>query len=256
VHREFDLSEASRIVALEAEVVMLRRQLAEQPALREEMEQFAYVASHDLKEPLRIVANYLGLLNRRYGTKLDSTAQEYLKITLDATVRMRQLIDNLLEFSKAQSLDAEEQDLRCAVDIAIQNLSQLLADNYTRVEIGELPRVVIDVMQMASLFQNLIANALKYRREDAVHVQIRARREKDCWQIEVHDNGMGIALEHQQKVFQIFSRLHARDQIEGTGIGLATCRRIIERHGGTIGVESEPGVGSCFFFTLPTTPES
>ncbi len=236
---------------LQTELQELRQQLADLPARQEEMEQFAYVASHDLKEPLRIVANYLGLLNRRYGPQLDDTARDYLGTALEATVRMRQLIDNLLEYSKAQELDAQSQELRPAVDLALKNLGQLIADNDARIEVGELPEVTIDHAQIARLMQNLIANALKYRSEEAVRVDIRAVEDGDFWRIEVRDNGMGIEPRHQQKIFQMFSRLHGRDQIEGSGIGLATCRRIVERHGGGIGVQSEPGKGSCFWFTLP-----
>lgn len=245
-----------RIEELEAEVQSLRAQLAEQPARREEMEQFAYVASHDLKEPLRIVANYLGLLNRRYGTQLDATAREYLATTLEATARMRQLIDNLLEFSKAQHVDADVQPLRLALDLALKNLAQMLSDSDMRIEIEELPVVRIDVTQMARLFQNLIANALKYRRDVAVRVRVSAQRDGEFWRIDVADNGMGIAAEHQHKIFQMFSRLHGRDEIEGSGIGLATCRRIVERHGGEIGVESRPDEGSRFYFTLPVLSDS
>ncbi len=240
-----------RIAELEAEVRQLREQLAQAPAQREEMEQFAYVASHDLKEPLRIVANYLGLLNRRYGAQLDETAQDYLSTALDATVRMRQLIDNLLEFSKTTELDADLQDLRPAVDLAIKNLGQLLADNQAEIQIAELPRLLIDHMQIARLFQNLIANAVKYRRDVPVRLRISASRQGEFWRVEVEDNGMGIDAQHQGKIFKMFSRLHARDEIEGSGIGLATCQRIVQRHGGTIGVRSVPGEGSCFYFTLP-----
>ncbi len=245
------MTDQDRIAALEAEVQALRQQLAEQPGRNEEMEQFAYVASHDLKEPLRIVANYLGLLNRRYAPKLDERGQDFIRTALEATVRMRLLIDNLLEFSKAEGLAAEEQGLEQLVETAVKNLGQLIADNAASVEVGELPRVVVDGVQMTRLFQNLIANAVKYRRSAPIVVRIRARRQEGFWRIEVRDNGLGIAPEHQQKIFKMFSRLHARDEIEGSGIGLATCRRIVERHGGQIGVESELGVGSCFYFTLP-----
>ena len=240
-----------RIAELEAELRSLRQQLAERPARQQEMEQFAYVASHDLKEPLRIVANYLGLLNRRYGSQLDDTAQDYLGTALEATVRMRQLIDNLLEFSKAQDLDAQVQNLRPAAELAVKNLAQLIDENQASIEIEDLPDARIDHMQMARLLQNLIANALKYRRDVPVKVRIRAVEEAGQWRIEVEDNGLGIDAQHQQKIFEMFSRLHGRDEIEGSGIGLATCRRIVERHGGTIGVRSQPGEGSCFYFTLP-----
>ncbi len=252
------MSDDAREAELLAEIQALRDQLAAEKlaaeSQRQEMEQFAFVASHDLKEPLRIVANYLGLLRRRYGAQLDDAAHDYLSTALDATVRMRQLIDNLLEFSRAQALDAEVQSLRPAVDRAIQNLAQLIADNDAVIEVGPLPQVQIDAMQMARVFQNLVTNALRYRSQQQPQVHISAEREAGFWRIRVQDNGMGIAPEHQQRIFQMFSRLHARDEIEGTGIGLATCQRIIERHGGTIEVESSVGQGACFSFTLPATP--
>ncbi|ORE88948.1 PAS domain S-box [Oceanococcus atlanticus] len=249
------MGDDARETELLAQIQALRDQLAAEKlaaeSQRQEMEQFAFVASHDLKEPLRIVANYLGLLRRRYGAQLDDAAHDYLSTALDATVRMRQLIDNLLEFSRAQALDAEVQSLRPAVDRALQNLAQLIADNDAEIEVGPLPQAQIDAMQMARVFQNLIANALKYRSDQRPLVKISAQREAGLWRIRVEDNGMGIAPEHQQRIFQMFSRLHARDEIEGTGIGLATCQRIIERHGGTIDVQSSAGQGACFSFTLP-----
>ena len=247
--------QAACIANLQREIQALRDQLAAEKraaeSQRQEMEQFAFVASHDLKEPLRIVANYLGLLRRRYGAQLDDAAHDYLSTALDATVRMRQLIDNLLEFSRAQALEAEVQSLRPAVDRAVQNLGQLIEDNDALIDIGTLPQVAIDEMQMARVFQNLIANALKYRSDQRPEVHISAVRETGHWRIRIEDNGMGIAQKHQQRIFQMFSRLHARDEIEGTGIGLATCQRIIERHGGSIDVESSEGQGACFSFTLP-----
>ncbi len=249
------MSDDAQLAELKAEIQALRDQLATEKraaeSQRQEMEQFAFVASHDLKEPLRIVANYLGLLRRRYGAQLDDAAHDYLSTALEATVRMRQLIDNLLEFSRAQALEADVQSLRPAVDRAVQNLGQLIDDNDALIEIGPLPQVAIDEMQMARVFQNLIANALKYRSDKRPEVQISAVRETGHWRIRIEDNGMGIAPQHQQRIFQMFSRLHARDEIEGTGIGLATCQRIIERHGGVIDVESSEGQGACFSFTLP-----
>ena len=274
------MTDAVRIAALEAENLALRTQLAEQQAsladalaavsangtdappdadaqqARQDMEQFAFVASHDLKEPLRIVANYLGLLRRRYGQQLDDSAHDYLNTALDATVRMRQLIDNLLEFSKAQALDAEVQSLRPALDSALQNLGQLIAENDAEIIIGTLPQAYVDHVQIARVFQNLIANALKYRSPERPVVKISAQRESDHWSIQIQDNGMGIAEQYQTRIFQMFSRLHARDEIEGSGIGLATCQRIVQRHGGEISVSSEVGRGSCFRFSLPISQDT
>lgn len=243
--------DADEIAALKAEVQRLREELARRPAQQEEMEQFAFVASHDLKEPLRIVANYLGLLRRRYAVELGDTGNEYLRTALATTVRMRQLIENLLEFSQVQALQAEPLSLRVPVEAALANLAQLIADTHAQIHIAELPELLIDRSQMTRLFQNLIANALKYRRDVPIEVRISAQRQDGGWRLLVQDNGMGIAADQQQKIFQMFSRLHARDEIEGSGIGLATCQRIAQRHGGTISVESSPGVGSCFCVSLP-----
>lgn len=245
------VSDEETIAALRAEVQRLRQELAQRPAQQEEMEQFAFVASHDLKEPLRIVANYLGLLRRRYAKELGGSGNEYLNTALATTVRMRQLIDNLLEFSRVQELTAERLPLRVAVDTALENLAQLISDTQADIQIGELPELNIDRVQMTRLIQNLVANALKYRRDEPVRVSITARHVESGWQILIRDNGQGIAPAYQQKIFQMFSRLHARDDIEGSGIGLATCQRIAQRHGGSISVESTPGEGSCFCVELP-----
>ena len=259
------MTESDRIKQLESQIDALRQQLQElqaaadtqarladqSAAAQREMEQFAYVASHDLKEPLRTVANYLGLLRRRYGAQLDEVAHDYVHTAQQATVRMRQLIDSLLEYSKAQSLETSVQGLGPAAEQAVQNLNQLIADNQAEVDIGPLPQVCIDGTQITRVFQNLITNALKYRAEAAPRVKISATREKDVWQIHVQDNGMGIAVEDQQRIFQMFNRLHRRDEVDGSGIGLATCQRIVQSHGGDIKVSSTPGQGSIFSFSLP-----
>lgn len=259
------MNESERIAELETELARLKTELEEQRAVNDaqaasaaaaeqaerEMEQFAYVASHDLKEPLRTVANYIGLMRRRYGKDLPEAAHDYLQTAQDATVRMRALIDNLLEYSRAQQLDAEVQSLSPAAERAVANLAQLIQDNQAEVSIGALPQVRIDETQLTRVFQNLIANALKYRAERAPRVQISASRERDVWRINVQDNGMGIAPEDQARIFQMFSRLHRRDEIEGSGIGLNTVQRIVESHGGSISVSSVPGEGSVFSFTLP-----
>lgn len=259
------MTESDRIQQLESQIQALREQLkdlqcaAENQArladrsaeVQRETEQFAYVASHDLKEPLRTVANYLGLLRRRYGSQLDEVAHDYMQTAQDATVRMRQLIDSLLEYSKAQSLETSVQALGPSAERAVQNLAQLIEDNQAKIEIGPLPQVCIDDTQITRVFQNLITNALKYRGVQAPRVKISAQRESDVWRINVQDNGMGIAAEDQLRIFQMFNRLHRRDEVDGSGIGLATCQRIVQSHGGDISVTSTPGKGATFSFSLP-----
>ncbi|MGJ8669481.1 MAG: sensor histidine kinase [Oceanococcus sp.] len=263
--RELGVTESDRIQQLESQIQALREQLkdlqcaAENQArladrsaeVQRETEQFAYVASHDLKEPLRTVANYLGLLRRRYGSQLDEVAHDYMQTAQDATVRMRQLIDSLLEYSKAQSLETSVQALGPSAERAVQNLAQLIEDNQAKIEIGPLPQVCIDDTQITRVFQNLITNALKYRGVQAPRVKISAQRESDVWRINVQDNGMGIAAEDQLRIFQMFNRLHRRDEVDGSGIGLATCQRIVQSHGGDISVTSTPGKGATFSFSLP-----
>lgn len=220
----------------------------------EELEQFAYVSSHDLQEPLRMVTSYLQLLERTHGGTLDDDAREYIDFAVDGAKRMSQLIKDLLAYSrvttKANPLEPVETGQ--IVDQAIANLQAAMDDAEATVESGDLPLIIADEMQMLSLFQNLIGNAVKYR-DPNCHPEIRINAEKKGreWLFSVKDNGIGIEPEYLERIFVIFQRLHQRHEYEGTGIGLAVCKRIVERHGGTIWVESEAGRGSTFYFTLP-----
>ena len=220
----------------------------------QELEQFAHIASHDLQEPLRTVKGFLDLFQARAAGKLDDKEKQYIGFAVDGASRMQNLITDLLAYSRAGSkgLTPSTVSLRQCVDQAMGALQQSLDESRARVAIDELPTVTADAGQLAQVFQNLIGNALKFRREGVPpEVTIGSRQEGGHRAISVKDNGIGIDPGQADRVFEIFQRLHGRDKYPGTGIGLAICKRIVERHGGRIWVESTPGEGSTFFFTLP-----
>jgi PAS domain S-box-containing protein len=218
-----------------------------------ELEQFAYVASHDLQEPLRMVASYSQLLAKRYKDKLDAEAEEFIGFAVDGARRMQQLIEDLLSYSRlttrAKALTRTESENACK--IAIGNLQGAIKDSNAVVTVGPLPAVLADASQLAALFQNLIGNAIKYRNERTPEIHISARPEGNDWVFSVKDNGIGIEQQYFERIFQMFQRLHSRKNYPGTGIGLAICKKIVERHGGRIWLESQSGQGSTFLFTIP-----
>ena len=218
-----------------------------------DLEQFAYVASHDLQEPLRMVASYTQLLARRYKGRLDADADEFIGFAVDGATRMQHLIQDLLSYSRITTKGKELQviDSRVACDQAVANLRVSIAESGAAVTTGSLPTVRADLTQLTQLFQNLIGNAIKYRTERKPEVQVAAKTTEDGWVFCVQDNGIGIERQFFERIFQMFQRLHTRKQYTGTGIGLAICRKIVERHGGKIWVESQPGNGSAFLFTIP-----
>jgi signal transduction histidine kinase len=223
-----------------------------------DLEQFAYVASHDLGEPLRVVAGFSELLERRYKGQLDERADRYIAHIVDAVTRMRELIDDLLEYARVGRADRPftQVDLGDVMEQVRRSLASRIADRDGTLEVGPLPGVHGDERQLGQLLQNLCANALKFSRDGVPPVvRVRAARNGKAWQVSVADNGIGMAPEHQDRVFQMFQRLHSREHYEGTGIGLAICEKIVTRHGGTIDVESEEGAGSTFTFTLPDPEE-
>lgn len=218
-----------------------------------DLEQFAYVASHDLQEPLRAVAGPLQLLQRRYQGQLDARADEFIAHAVDGAARMQKLIDDLLAYSRVARTGTVLELTECgeALDQALRSLSVVLQESGAQVNRGELPAVMGVPIQLALLFQNLVGNALKFRYEDRpVQIDIGARRQGDEWVIWVKDNGIGIDPQYFERIFLIFQRLHSRAEYPGTGLGLALCKRIVEQHGGRIWVESTPGGGTTFFFTL------
>ncbi|MCB2178398.1 PocR ligand-binding domain-containing protein [bacterium] len=217
-----------------------------------DLEQFAYVASHDLQEPLRMVTSYLQLLERRYGDKLDGDAIEFVNYAVDGAKRMKSLINDLLTYSRVSSNVKEFGivDTNLILTNVLQNLEALIKDNSAVITYDTLPKIPGDRIQLGSLFQNLIGNAIKYRGESTPKIHIGVEQKDTDWLFSVRDNGIGIAPGHFEQIFRIFQRLHGRGVYEGSGIGLAISKKIVEQHGGKIWVESELGKGSVFKFIL------
>jgi PAS domain S-box-containing protein len=218
-----------------------------------ELAQFAYVASHDLSEPLRMVSSYLQLLRRRYRGKLDEDADEFIDYAVDGANRMRALIEDLLAYSRAgRTAEPLPVDTGLVMADVLSSLAAAIADARARVEVGHLPIVQGDRLALVQLLQNLVANALKFRRGPGACVWIGAEEAPgSMWSFSIADDGIGIEPGHRDRVFKMFQRLHEREAYEGTGIGLAICRKIVERHGGQIWVDEREGGGTVFQFTLP-----
>ena len=246
-------------VRLEKDRVERIRQAAEADLQRsnQELEQFAYVASHDLQEPLRIVSSYTQMLERRYSDQLDDDARDFIRYAVDGANRMQRLVQDLLTFSRVSSRGREmlPVDSQSALDQALANLQAAIEESHAIVTSDDLPIVEADDTQLVMLFQNLVGNAIKFHGESDPQVHVSAEREDSHWRLAVQDNGIGIDGQYLDRIFLVFQRLHSRDHYPGTGIGLAVCKRIVERHGGEIGVESLPGEGSSFHFTLRAADE-
>ena len=218
-----------------------------------ELQQFAYVASHDLQEPLRMITGYTNLLAKRYKGKLDAAADEFMGYAVDGADRMRVLINDLLTYSRvhSQSKKAVPTDCETVLSHTLMGLQLAIQESAVKISHDPLPTVMGDDVQLTQLFQNLIGNAIKFRSGDAPVVHVGCERRDTDWIFSVRDNGIGIDPQHADRIFVIFQRLHHREEYPGTGIGLAVCKRIVERHGGKIWAESEPAQGSTFYFTLP-----
>ena len=231
----------------------LAAQASELERSNEELQQFAYVASHDLQEPLLMVASYTQLLKKRYQGKLDAKADQFIEYAADGASRMGALINDLLAYSRVDSQGKEfvETDSQTVVDRAVANLESVIQESGAVVTHGPLPAVKADPIQLGQLFQNLIGNAIKYRNERVPEVHVGAERANGQWQFSVRDNGIGIDPQYAERIFVIFQRLHTNEEYPGTRIGLGISKKIVDRHGGRIWVESRLGEGSTFYFTIP-----
>jgi len=230
----------------------LQQMTAEMQRSNTELEQFAYVISHDLQEPLRMVSSYTQLLAKRYGKKLDDDADEFIGYAVDGAKRMQTLLHDLLEYSRVGTRGKPFSLVNCehVVEQAMANLKIAIEECGGSVTYDVLPTIMGDEGQLVRLFQNLIGNAIKFRREETPQVHISAQRRNNIITFTIKDNGIGIDPQHSQSIFEIFRRLHTRDEYPGTGMGLAICKKIVERHGGHISVQSQPGQGSTFYFSV------
>jgi PAS domain S-box-containing protein len=235
----------------------LKLKLEELSRSNAELEQFAYVSSHDLQEPLRMISSYLQLLQRRYQGKLDDKADRYIYFAVDGASRMQNLINDLLEFSRVATRAREPEPTDCEFLLiqALSNLDLYIKENKVTVSHDSLPEVMADSTQLIQVFQNLITNGIKFNTERAPKIHISAEKKDNNWVFSVQDNGIGINPQYFEKIFEVFKRLHKKEEYPGTGIGLAICKKIVERHYGHIWVESEPGTGSTFYFSLPINNE-
>ncbi|MFA5269866.1 MAG: PAS domain S-box protein [Methanoregula sp.] len=271
-YRELDDRVKERTIELQEANALLEKEIAERKATADELrkkseelarsnlelQQFAYIASHDLQEPLRAISGFTELLEKRYKGRMDDRADKYINFIIDGTKQMNQVIFDLLEYSRVQTKAHEFGliDMNSSLKQALRNLQASIKEKDAIITADPLPKLSADGIQITQLFQNLIGNALKFQKpETTPEIHVSAREQGDSWVFLVTDNGIGIDPQYTERIFKIFQRLHAKGEYEGTGIGLAICRRIVERHRGEITVRSEPGVGSTFSFTLPSLNE-
>ncbi|MCU4972774.1 MEDS domain-containing protein [Halobacteria archaeon AArc-m2/3/4] len=233
--------------------VELNETIEELAESNERLKRFAYIASHDLQEPLRMISSYLQLLENRYGEDLDDEAEEYIDFAVDGADRMREMVDGLLEYSRIDMQDADFEPVDCdaVLEDVVTDLQLRIEESDAAIVVEELPAVVGDANQLEQLFSNLVSNAIKYSGEGPPRVEVSAERQGDRAVFSVADNGIGIESEYVDQIFEVFNRLHSNDEYRGTGIGLALCRKIVRHHGGDIWVDSELGAGTTFYFTLP-----
>ena len=234
-----------RVLALQAEEVARSNA---------DLQQFAYVASHDLQEPLRMVTSYVKLIERQYKGKLDSNADEFIAFAVDGAMRMQSLISDLLTYARISttSIPVARIDFNTVLERTLANLEMATRESGCLITHDTLPTLVADASQLGQVFLNLIGNAIKFRGAAPLQIHVSAVAQEDAWLFSICDNGIGFEPEFSERIFVIFQRLHSREEYSGTGIGLAICKKIIEGHRGHIWVESQPGAGSTFYFTLPS----
>ena len=257
VQRTEELREANAHLAVELEErrqaeYRLAQYASDLSRSNAELEQFAYVASHDLQEPLRMVASFTQLLAKRYRDKLDQDAADFINFAVDGATRMQTLINDLLAYSRVgtRGKPFRPTDSEAVFQMAVHNLTETITQNNAVISHDPLPTISGDEVQLIQLFQNLIGNAVKFHGRRKPQVHISAKRQDAEWVFAIRDNGIGMESDQQERIFSIFQRLHHRSEYPGTGIGLAICKKIVERHGGRIWVESEVGQGSTFYFTV------
>lgn len=253
VNEMLEAKVTERTAALQESQDHLRELVKKLEVSNRELEQFAYVASHDLQEPLRMVSSFTQLLEMRYKDKLDQDSDDYIDFIVEGANRMKDLIDDLLAFSRlnTEAKPFKRMNLGASVDMVLQYMKASIDESHAEITRDPLPPINGDESQIQQLFQNLISNAIKFHNDETPRIHVSKEDLGNEWKIGVSDNGIGIDPKYQEKIFNIFNRLHTREEYEGTGIGLAICKRIVERHGGEIWVESEEGKGSNFYFTLP-----
>jgi two-component system, sensor histidine kinase and response regulator len=234
----------------------LEQRVAERTAAlqrsNEALQQFVYVASHDLQEPLRTIATYVKLLARRYHGKLDTEAEEFIDFAVDGAERMQQLIQGLLAYSRVESKELAYISTDCESVLAstLRDLQRAIQESDAEITHDPLPTVAADAQQLGLVLQNLLGNAIKFRSSERPRIHVSAEQDGQQWRFAVRDNGIGLDPRHAERIFHIFQRLHTRQEYPGTGIGLAICKKVVERHGGRMWVESAPGQGATFFFTI------
>ena len=255
-NRHYLLESFLDITALKETEDELNRKTEELARSNLELQQFAYIASHDLQEPLRAISGFTELLQKRYQGRLDEKADKYIGFITEGSLRMQQMIQDLLAYSRVETQAREfaKTDSQESLDTALANLRVSIQENHAVITHDPLPEIIAEGEQITSLFQNLVSNAIKYHKPDVTPIiHIGVQKEGNNWQFSVADNGIGIEEKYAERIFKIFQRLHTRDEYPGTGIGLAVCKRIVDRHGGKIWIKSTLGEGTTFYFTIPVT---
>jgi len=252
-----ELRVVERLLELAESESILNSKVMELERSNEELQQFAYICSHDLQEPLRVISNYTQLLSKRYKGTLDEKADLFIGFAVDAAKRMQDLINDLLLYSRLQTKEQVFSTVNCSdvVDMALANLQLVIAESAATINCQKLPEISGDKSQILQLFQNLIANAIKFRGQSPVVIEITATKDDNMWLFQVSDNAIGLDLQFAERIFLIFQRLHTKEEYVGSGIGLAVCKKVVARHGGNITVVSEPGQGATFQFTIPVMNE-